>query len=254
MITCPLCNKNCTDFHKKSHILPEWMFKNSYNTNHKIWHANIENETIKNEQKGHYDEIICPDCEKASQLYDSYSSRILTDNARDTKEYKVIDKKEIQLEGNSTIYKYHEWENIDFPKFQHFIFICILRAYFSEKNKGKSILNDKHFEKIRNIYNNVKITDDNSYPIMVFEHPDFGYKNNIVCLPFATKLDNHRVIKFTGGNYSFWVFVSSRRKLDHVYSACLKSSGHLIVLSLPFRRSGTFKAIIPTISKLFKNK
>ena len=87
MKKCPLCLNNVENFHKKSHLLPEWMYKDIYNNNHKLIVVSLLNKHVKKKQKGIHDEIICSKCEIESQQFDHYASLILTDKSSHSIEY-----------------------------------------------------------------------------------------------------------------------------------------------------------------------
>ena len=74
MLVCPLCNKQVPSLHKKSHLIPEWMFKDVYDSSHKLTNIDLNKEKVKKIQKGFYDSIICSECEKESGIYDCQRS------------------------------------------------------------------------------------------------------------------------------------------------------------------------------------
>lgn len=250
MITCPLCRNAVEAFHKRSHMVPEWLYKDCYNQKHKMINVKLDRELVNKKQKGYYEDIICPKCEQESQLYDHYGSLILTTRAQRSPEYKAVVRKTYQKSQNGMVCRYSHWENVDFQKFQRFVFACVLRAHLSEKKKRRLLVADKHFERIRTVYKDLAIRDDMSYPILVVKYPEDDRFRDHVFLPFVNKKQNHHVIEFSGGGYLFSVFVSSHRKPDYVYSNRLKSNGSLHVLHKYFEDCGTFRSMSPTFAEL----
>ena len=90
MLNCPLCNNEVQNFHKRSHLLPEWMYTDCYDEKHKVIEVSRVKEKVTKRQKGVYDAFICEDCEKETQLYDHYASLVLTKRSPNSIEHKSI--------------------------------------------------------------------------------------------------------------------------------------------------------------------
>lgn len=250
MTTCPLCEKTVGRLHKRSHILPEWMYKYCYNEKHKLLNMELKKERVSKRQKGIYKEIICEECEKASQEYDRYASLALTQRSPKTPERRGVIKRDSQFRDSSGDITYYScWEGVDFHKLQRFVFACVLRTHLAQKAKNEHLLIDKHFRRIHEIYRNESIVDDLSYPIVVtkLEGDD---SDGLVFLPFMNKSKGHHFIEFVGAGYTFRVFVSSHKKPDEVITMRLKENGGLLVISIPWGEYGTFKSFGSTFSAL----
>jgi len=61
MVHCKYCNKQPAV--KKSHIIPEFMYKPVYDENHKLVVASKELKELGERQKGYYEPLLCVDCE-----------------------------------------------------------------------------------------------------------------------------------------------------------------------------------------------
>jgi len=251
MVICPLCEKKVQSLHKRSHLVPEWMYRDCYDDNHKMINIEVDKKFINKRQKGVYAEIICVDCEHVSQTYDRYGSLVLTSRAPDAFEHKIVIKENFEYYMNNQKEYYSLWKNIDFHKFQRFVFACILRTHLKRRMLGQYLLVEKHFKKMRNIYADKTAHDDWSYPILLSKNTDESTKN-LILLPFKNRHEGHYFIEFTGVGFTFRIYVSSHKKPDHVNSMCLKKSGQMYVIHIPFMESGTFKTIVhlwPTLSK-----
>lgn len=252
MITCPLCEKIVRSLHKRSHLVPEWMYRHCYDKKHKIIHVDLDKGLSNKRQKGCYREITCEECERTSENYDRYGSLVLTSRAPNTPEHKIIVRKDFQFKNILRGVSYYSlWENIDFNKFQRFVFACILRTHLAKRSQGQYLLIEKHFNNIRRIYTERTIVDDSSYPIVVFKYPDDGIKD-LVYLPYINRGDGHHVIDFAGGGYSFWVFVSSHKKPSHINSLTLKKNGSMYVIQIPFEERANFRSMSSKLSILFE--
>jgi hypothetical protein len=248
MLTCPLCKNQDSSFHKRSHLLPEWMFQDIYECN-KLLLFDLDNDREKKIQKGTYDSIICKECELNSQIYDRYGSLIFTDRSPESPEHQSIKKRGFTSKGRrwNDVYL---WSNIDFHKLQKFIFICVLRTHFSFKHNNNFLLIDKHLNKLIDLYIDNSIVDDRLYPIIVSRIVDTGSLKKINVLPFKNKRDGHHCVEFKGGYFLFSVFVSSHRKSDYIYDMSLKKNGTMYVTDFSFLEIGTFAETMKKISRI----
>jgi len=226
------------------------MYKSCYDKNHKMINIDLENKYANKKQKGYYDEIICSECEVASQLYDQYANLILTDSAPRSREYLSLVKTQHEKDVRGNIRTYSKWKNVDFQKLQKFLFICLLRTQLHMKKAGQLLLIDKHFDRILKLYRNSEIIDDTSYPITVVKYLNTDGLEKIIFFPFANKINGHYLIEFAGAGYLFRVFVSSHRKPEYVNTIRLNKSGSLYVLNVIIQESGTFKRSAPTLFDL----
>lgn len=238
ILTCPLCNEEVTEFHKRSHILPEWMYTEIYDIKHKALEISKLKKKVTKRQKGYYGRFICKKCENESQKYDHYASLILTNRSPNNPEQKLISREhfEYQIDGEKN--EYEEWKNIDFKKFQRFVLECILRTQLSGQMKGIN-LNKKHFEKLLALYHSDSM-DDLSYPIVVIKNPDNDKFRNQVIIPYIKKQRGHHIIEFAGTGFIFNVYVSSHNKPNYVNALRLKNDGNMLLIVILFKQTGLF--------------
>ncbi|MFC1890859.1 hypothetical protein ACFLZT_00530 [Thermodesulfobacteriota bacterium] len=237
-LTCPLCNKKVTEFHKRSHLLPEWMYTEIYNEKHKVLEISKRKQKVTKRQKGYYGQFICKACEIKTQKYDHYGSLILTNRSPNNPEHKLISREhfEFPIDGEKT--EYEEWKNIDFKKFQRFVLACILRTQLAGQMKGIS-LNKKHFEKLISLYHG-GATDDISYPIVVIKNPDNDKFRNQVIIPYIKKQRGHHIIEFAGTGFIFNVYVSNHKKPNYINAFRLKNDGSMQLIIILFKQTGLF--------------
>ena len=141
MLICPLCEKHVQEFHKRSHLLPEWMYSDCYDDRHKVLEVSRAKEKATKRQKGIYSEFICKECEKETQKYDHYASLILTNRSPESPEFRSVKRKHFKERDENEILEFERWENIEFKKFQKFVLSTILRTQFSGNIAGHIKLN-----------------------------------------------------------------------------------------------------------------
>jgi hypothetical protein len=254
MLTCPFCKEEVEKFHKRSHLVPEWMYTDCYNENHKVIEVVRSEEKVTKKQKGVYGSFICTNCEKETQKYDHYASLILTNKSPETDEYKSVKRTYYNDNHQGEKLEVGVWENIDFKKLQNFIYSIVLRTHFAGRIKGPIALNSKHLERILASYKNEAILDDSSYPILVVEYHKNDKMRNHVILPFIKKIESHHIIEFTGGGYAFNIYVSSHPKPHHVRSLRLKKDGRLLLINIFFQETALGKKSLKLIGTLGKAK
>lgn len=254
MLTCPLCERLVREFHKRSHILPEWMYTDCYDDRHKVLEMSRAKKKITKKQKGVYAEFICRKCEKETQKDDHYASLILTDRSPESPEYRSVKRKRFKEQYENEILEFERWENVEFKKLQKFVLSGILRTHFSRKVAEYSLLNPLHLNRMLAVYRDDSINDDSSYPIMVIKIPEKDILRNQVVLPYIKRHEGHRIVEFTGAGFLFNVYMSSHKKPQFVNSLRLKSDGSMFLISMFFRETGLFKntkRLIKTVSSAY---
>jgi len=238
MLTCPLCNEEVEEFHKRSHILPEWMYTEIYDKKHKALEVSKIKKKATKRQKGYYGQFICRKCENTSQKYDHYASLILTNRSPNNPENQSISRKHFEYQNDGEKKEYEEWKNIDFIKFQRFVFACILRTQLAGQMRGIK-LNEKHFKNLLTLYQSDTM-DDLAYPIVVIKNPDNDKFRNQVIIPYIKKQQGHHIIEFAGTGFIFNIYVSSHNKPDYVNALRLKSAGSMLLIVILFEQMGLF--------------
>lgn len=221
--------------------MPEWMYTECYDEKHKILEVSRSKEKVVKKQKGIYCSFMCEECEEETQKYDRYASLILTDRSPNSDEYISVKKKYFCENYKGEKEEFGKWENINFRKFQKFVFSIVLRTHFAGKIEGPISLNKKHLDGISAIYRDELNLDDSSYPILITEYSKNDTLKNHVILPYINKQEGHHVIEFAGGGYLFNVYVSSHSKPRFVKSLRLKSDGTMCLIIMFFQETGLYK-------------
>jgi hypothetical protein len=185
MLVCPLCDRHVESFHKRSHLVPEWMYTECYDEKHKILEISRKPETVRKKQKGIRGSFICTDCEDATQRHDHYASLILTDRSPDSQEFRSVQRRYFKSDDGET--EFAKWKNVDFSRFQKFVLSVILRTHFARKLEGPLQLSEKHLRGILSIYRAENAQDDLSYPILVTEYSKADKLKSHVVLPYLDK-------------------------------------------------------------------
>lgn len=241
MLICPLCNEKVNGFHKRSHLIPEWMYTDCYDENHKALEISKHKQKATRRQKGIYSQFICEKCEMETQRYDHYASLILTNKSPEAPEYKGVSRKYFRDNNEGETTEFEIWENLDFRKFQRFALSVILRTQLSGKMGGDIRINKQHLNKITKLYRDDSCIDDISYPILAVKNPENDTLRNQVILPYITKHGGHHIIEFAGAGFIFNIYVSSHKKPKYVNTLRLKTDGSMFLLIMFFRETGLYR-------------
>lgn len=225
-IICPLCGKEVDKLHKKSHIFPEFILRESpiaINKDETVYLGKPKQ--MKKKKTGLFGiEIICKECEKETAQYDSYLADIFKEGRQSTNNiYKTTISDKIHNK------KYGEkWSGLQGTTFYKAILSIILRYYLfciKEKNSrspndrrllSTPILNDKYFKQVKEEYFKNKIQKF-QFPILlskIIDTESDAKLNKIVLYPCMKKFLSHKSVNFEFLGYGFTIFVSSHSKKD----------------------------------------
>ncbi|MBN1931713.1 MAG: hypothetical protein JW786_08920 [Desulfobacterales bacterium] len=247
MLTCPLCAKEVSEFHKRSHLLPEWMYTECYDQKHKLLEVSRADQKLAKKQKGFYGSFMCSECERETQKFDHYASLILTTRSPNSPEYRAVRKECFSEYHRGARHDFSRWENLDFKKFQQFVFAIILRTHFAGKMDGVLSLSTKHLNAILNIYRDNSRIDDYSYPILLTEYPSDDKLRSHIVMPFINKKGGHHTVDFAGAGYLFQVYVSSHSKPRFAESLRLKADGSVFVINMFLKEMGLYKNVVELV-------
>lgn len=253
MITCKFCKNFVSALHSKSHIVPEWMHDEIYDYKNRAVALSFRDTKLRTTQSGLYKKYLCcKDCEIQFARDDQYASWILTDKSPDNPHLLSLRKEVYVRKGLLGLPAGVNWSRFSFKKLQNFIFGVVLRQDLADQSEGRTLLGEKHFEKMRDIYLSSELLDDDSYPIIVVECPkDDPYRSNVF-LPYHYKWRDHRAVVFCGAGYIFYTLVSSHAKPPDVELIKMRKSGEIIVLNELMQNTGVFKDALPAIGELHK--
>ncbi|MEX0844660.1 MAG: hypothetical protein WD022_05235 [Balneolaceae bacterium] len=146
---CNHCFEKKAD-HKKSHIIPEFIFRSG-----NIYDGNDHNLLIvdpyrkrdlgKSSTAPYEKYIFCKDCEKRHSAVESKASRILYHDDFDPETIK---------DSNAGLVTIKEFEEVNSDLFKHFLLLMLFRAEFSKRELFKQVKLGPYKERFRKILNN----------------------------------------------------------------------------------------------------
>lgn len=157
---CKLCQED-TKLLKKSHIIPDFMYKEIYDEKHFLYRGSAKNlDKMQTVPTGEYDSnILCKNCDnEIIGSYESYGSGVFFDglpqsNCPTFKSGKIND-------IHVTLF-----ENLEYDKFKLFLLSLLWRASISNRKFFKNVNLGDDEERIRKLLLSGKAGNDSSYPI-----------------------------------------------------------------------------------------
>ena len=249
MKKCQLCGQEKKLI--KSHIIPEFMYKELYNKEHRFYEFTkkdiLEGKELKPfVQIGVFDKnILCSECdnERLGSL-EKYGQKVLFG--------KNLDETETPKCDNYTTgdYEFSECKNVDYRKMKLFLLSILWRSSITNRPTFDSVNLGPHSDIIKSMILNSNPGVENEYPIIVtsFVRADYHYKD-LILTPRRIKLKGgFNTYIFSIGSFQFHFFVNSpRHKLpEFVLELTLKENNSMKIIHL---KDGMEKMLIKKLSE-----
>lgn len=231
---CPFCEKEVSEFHPNSDVAPDWLYKHSFknNKNRKSFEVDFKEEAIEFAQSALKGSFICWDCEKNFGKTEGYARLVFGEKTNHESVPNVTDAKRIlvrtqnfgELEGFKLL-------GLDFKKIQKFVFGVVLKGHMAKTGLTSDLLGEKHFHKMRRIFQDEQQEDDITYPVFVFKFDEKRPLWNQVTQPCRSKTkEGLSIITFKGGGYEFNINVQSHALPKGGETYRFRKDGSLLIL------------------------
>jgi len=227
MATCRLCenDRELCD----SHIVPEFLYRDLYNNNHKLMGINgLGKKGWKPLQKGIRERLLCYDCEQ--RLNDHYEKPFL-------KQW-TVDAPLPDRIAHDAAYT----AVFDYPKFKLFHLSILFRASVSSLPTFREVNLATHEDRVRRML----LTEDPGreweYPILAFAvlNGDGEVERRLISCPIAGRYEGHIVFGQIYGGAMWWTSVSSHHN-DQFCRAGLQPSGQITLIAKPWDEIGVLQ-------------
>lgn len=241
-MVCPCCHKEVDSFHKRSHVLPDWMFRETYTENHQLIEIDLRSSKTSIKQTAPNGKYWCNECEKRSSSLDKYASELLTERPPGSAVRRSLQKRSLYSSNQKGGAYVEHWSGFDFRPLQNFIFSVIIRAELYSRGFGQRLIPPSHFLKMCQAFNDICELDSSVYPFFVVRSPSGEMFEHISVAPHKVRYENHNVIAFRGAGFTFHVFVSSHAKSFESQLAIARESGELFCIVDEFQNSTMFRS------------
>ena len=147
----------------KSHIIPEYFYKNVYDPDHKYYQvSSIKEKRNIRRRKGIYERLLCKDCEEIIKLYEDYGKEILYGAVRSEYE-KDLNQAMVIVE-------------VDERRLRLFLFSILWRASVSTDDMFSLVDLGPYEETIRKALHEAGTLPDEEYPVILMQ----GFVGNVL--------------------------------------------------------------------------
>ena len=193
---CALCGaeaKLC-----KSHIIPEFCYAPMYDSEHRfIDMYDVKNQKIRKGQKGHWQYMLCRECESHFSKFERHASRVFT--------------RPLPAPRLGTT-RYFDLPAVDPGKLRLFLLSVLWRAGVSRLDMFEHVVLGRHEEALRRIVLSEEPPSFDSYGTMMFAlHYRKDPLHNMLVEPTPCRVDGHRVYRFVFHGFVMMIWVTGHR-------------------------------------------
>ena len=213
-MNCHLCNKD-KDL-RKSHILPEFVYKTLYDDKHKFHVlSNSENRLKPKEQKGIRERLLCDACEQKLSINEKYTSEALLGGVP------------IMVRDVDNLIEISE---LNYKKFKLFQLSILWRASIASHKIFSDVGLGKHEDILRDMVLNEIPGKQMDYPCLILGlNSEEDMHRNIIDQPRKLKHEGHTIYRFIFCGLLWLFFVSSHSFPRFLKEVVLSESGKILV-------------------------
>jgi hypothetical protein len=208
---CALCREERPL--RKSHVIPEFMFRPLYDEKHQFWSvSNIVTKSNRLFQKGPREKMLCDQCEQRLSRYESYANDVFFRN--------------VATEPARTRTGF-SFTGLLYKPLKLFFMSLLWRLGTTSIRELKGAELGPHRERVRLLIASDDPADFLTYPAMVtgltFERK---YMPGLIVPPLHTRIDDRRVWAVVISGFLFHFFVSNRKPEERFWDGFLREDGN----------------------------
>ena len=227
---CKLCN--CEKTLKKSHIVPEFMFKNIYDNKPKRFFTIIidlidkEKSLKKIEQMGICEYLLCGNCEGVLSKYEKYAAETIYGKGKRKKSY-IINANAINDLGLFT----YQCQNINYTEFRLFLLSLLWRLSISQTFNTPDICDEKKEILREAILNRNPLNyDDFGCLLQIIMYDNNQVVKGIITQPYMTNSKNNPLLNILIDGIMYSFFLNSKNLPENEKGVFIKQNGSLTMI------------------------
>lgn len=232
-MNCSLCG-NEREL-RKSHIIPEWVYKDLYDENHRFHRLTSTKKKVKPfEQKGLREKLLCDDCEQRFSRYENYARGVI-------KGGKTISVQEYQDKIKIT--------GIDYSLFKLFQLSILWRASIARNEIFSNVDLGPHENIIKTMLIEEKAGEPIQYGCLMFGI--IGNKDvvtDFIDQPDALRIDGMRCYRFVFSGFVWVYFVASHPPNTNAQRFMLSEDGDITIYIKRFQELEYLKCFANNIN------
>lgn len=220
---CQLCLKDKILI-KKSHIIPNFLYKGLFDEKHKIINVNLNNLNVKSFlQTGFNDsDILCADCDNVLiSKHERYASNTIFGN------HENLDIE--TFAGNAILVPYIRFKNLDYNSIKLFFLSILWKSHISKNTFFKEVdLGAKYSEQLRQmILNNNAGREDNFEVVLIRPETDGSRPTKSIVAPRRIKDKGNTAYVFHINEIMYHFNISPHNKMSIFNTGIIKKDGIL---------------------------
>lgn len=201
----------------KSHIIPEFCFKELYDENHRFIDLyDVRNEKHRLGQKGYSEPLLCSDCEERFARYERHCRRVFSDPLPSPR----VGAK-----------RFFDLPNVDWFKLRYFLLSILWRASVAKCTVFTHVnLGHRHGEILRKHLLAETLPPFDQYGCLVLAlHYEDEPMKDIIVEPTYCRIEGHKAYRFVVAGLVFFCVVSSHPVSEHWHKLLLGYSDQVTV-------------------------
>jgi uncharacterized protein YlaI len=227
---CKLCELEKELRH--SHILPEFMYQNLYDTSPKRFYTlnvdldNSDNSKKRIEQKGIREYLLCGDCEVQLSKYENYAAETIY--GKNLKNTAYIKK---QSETDDQQFFTYEYAGFSYFNFKNFLLSLLWRIIISDSFETPEI-DGKIIERLRVAVHNEEPLDFDDFGclLQIIKYKKEQIAGAFILNPFVTKDGNSIVLNILIDGFMYSFYLNSKEILAEKKECFLKQDGTMTII------------------------
>jgi len=248
---CKLCLKPNQEL-RKSHIIPEFMYQNIYDTNPKRYYTLSigDNNSKRIEQKGIRENLFCSSCESILSEYEKYAAEIIY--AKNMKNDVVL--KKANQNVTQTFFLY-EFENLDYKSFKLFEMSLLWRLIISSKYDTLEI--GKHEEQLRKAIHSKNPMKYYQYGCLIqaILYKKGQIAGDLIINPFFTKSNDVDFMNILIDGFMYTFSITDKQILpDEMTNNYIQENGNMNIIGRLISEDKSLSDMILKVSDYYRKE
>ncbi|HLE24877.1 MAG TPA: hypothetical protein VI935_04415 [Thermodesulfobacteriota bacterium] len=228
---CKLCLKE-KPLIKKSHIIPDFMYKELYDERHFIYQITLGGKSKpKRKPTGEYEsDILCGECDNKiiNQRYENYASKVYYGNEETT------GIKHRRERSENSVLEWTVVKNISYEKFKLFLLSILWKSSISNSVFFKEVKLGLHGEEIRKMIINSDPKNHHDYPCILLhaKHQELDVKQLIIP-PKRFKDGKTTIYKFFISGIFYIYYIPTGKEPEFLFEGAINKSNTMKIFHFP---------------------
>jgi hypothetical protein len=228
---------------RRSHILPEFVYKATYDESHKAVLLDPVREQISERQQGFVERMLCATCEGHFSRWETYVARVWLHPSDQKRPRHLVPGTHVVVTG------------LDYRRFKLFMMSTLWRMSVATDPVFSAVRLGNRVEDLRSLLLESEPGDVDAFAFAgcaLFDSDTGAWKDEIFIGPHHAKVNGQSVYTVVFGGVR-WVFFASKHTRGRSSPPALSLDGHLRLFVEDWQRDPFIQASAPDLGKLDKS-